>query len=476
MPLIDKERYTPSHADQQSDTQKSDSGNKEKSVDIQKSDVRASQNTFQVVRGRRNTAHNIDPPPIISENEVEVKEKFTWQMLRSIIQEGKLNGNREGLAKPEGENNKSQSDLMLQIAKSLAKVANIKSVDYQKMNEKQDHRNMLWNDPESVWIKVALNMSDIASTSLQFCVWAYKTTEDKKLNKITFESKIVGETYINLSTMFKDHSNDQFGRQKKPKEFNTKLWLHGICVGNVKGVIEVETSPYLRQLVCGVLTELGLAKSSIVLMKDEEEEKSKLNMTLNPKLKRLNETKDELISSVYLHLGKTKEKKGNVKVTIGHIKKQLEIIKAELERSDKHSMVSFIYQYKGEMYRAQELFIELGKHLSDFCDEIDEDMKELYFRDTLNVLDRGELSLDSMGFSDKQKEQIKEQGAENCFKKGTVKIKLKVSLEYQRLLYDCLFISLNILSQKVHFSDVGPSEIRERLHRILFCLCVLQNS
>lgn len=450
MPLIDKDKYTPSNTERNNDSQKSDITNRDHHSESNKPENMVSPNTFKVVKGRRNTANNIDAPLVMTETDIQVKEKFTWQMLRSIIQEGKLQGNKDGLVKPEGEANKSQSDLMLQIAKSLAKVANIKSVDYQKINEKQDHRNMLWNDPESVWIKVSLNMSDIASTSLQFCVWAYKTTEDKKQNKITFESKIVGETYINLSTMFKDHSNDQFSRQKKPKEYNTKLWLHGICVGSVKGVIEVETSPYLRQLVCGVLTELGLAKSSIVLIKDEEEEKSKLNMILNPKLKLLNETKDELISSVYFHLGKTKKKKKGVgKVTIEHIKDLLKTLKIELEKTDKHSMICYVYQYKGEMYRAQELFIELGKHLSDFCDEIDEDLKELYFRNTLNVLDRGELSLDSMGFSEKQIDQIKEQGVENCFKKGTIKTKLKVSLEYQRLLYDCLFISLNILSQKV---------------------------
>lgn len=460
MALIDKGRYTPSLTETQSDTLKSDRLSLEKIPDAVKANPENSPNTFELARDYKLSQPKDEPSAPLSEKDVQVKEKFTWQMLRNFIQDGRVNADGLSEQNPSTENNRSQSDLMLQIAKSLAKVANIKSVDYQKMNEKQDHRNMLWNDPESVWISVQLNMNDIANTSLQCCVWAYKTTEDKKQNKITFESKIVGETYINLSTMFKDHSSDQFKRQKKMKEFNTKLWLHGICVGNVKGEIEVETSPYLRQLVCGVLTESGMAKSSIMHIKDEDEHNSKLNLELSNKLKPLNDAKEELISSVYLHLGKSNKKtKSKAKVTIDHIKKELETIHTELQKSDKQSMKSFIYEWKGQIYRAQELLIELGKHLSDFCNEVDEDLKELYFRNTLNVLDRGELSLDSMGFSENQKQEITKLGFEVAMKNKKIKIRVKLALEYQKLLYDCLFISLSILGQKVLPFHPGASEI-----------------
>lgn len=377
-----------------------------------------------------------------------MKEKFNWNKLRNLIHDGKITAEGKstdgsGVVDMTG---RGQSDLMLQIAKSLAKVASVSHTDYQKLNEKQDHRKILWNDAEGVHIKVTIAMNDIANASLQFCLWANKTTEERINNKIVFESKILGETYINLSTMFKDHSHEQFIAQSKVKPFQNKLWLHGICVGEIKGEIIVKTSPYLRQLVCGVLTDTGMAKSTNIISKNDDDANSKLVLKVSPKIKQLIKIKEDLISSVYLHLGKTNKKsKLSTQENLKHIKVLLSQLKTELEKTDKMSIVSFVYESKGELYTAQEHLIDTGTHLSSFVVEIDEEIKEMYFRNTLNVLDRGELMLDLIGFSDKQKQAIEDKAHDK-----TVKLKTKVALEYQKFLYDCLVISLNILNQKVN--------------------------
>lgn len=387
----------------------------------------------------------------IEEKDIELNEQFSWQKIRNIMKDNNMESSRTEVLSPEemaGGAARDQNEMMLQIARSLAKVPNVRPTDFTKLTEKQDHRNMAWSDPESVWIKVSLDMSDIANTSLQFCLWAYKTTEEKSNNKVIFESKIVGETYINLSIMFKDHSTDVFAYHKKPKQFNNKLWLHGICVGTIKGEIEVDTTPYLRQLVCGVFTEQGLAKSAITIMKDDKEGRLVAMRRTNPKLKQLVKYKDDLINKVYQLIHKPNNSKVDPKIRIDHIKELLISIKRELEKSDKNSIVSFVYQDRSELNQAQEIFIDLANHLCSYSDEVPEDVHELYYKNAQNALDRGELSLDSIGFSDRQKEIFKESNSDN-WRRNPLRDKIKVCLEYQKLLYISLEASFKILGHKV---------------------------
>ena len=413
--------------------------------------------------------HAEAPPP---------RDGFNWSKLKNTIDKGRLKELNEEDSEPQQEFDaklNEQKDLMVEIARSLARVSTSKPVDFQKINEKQDLRKMVWEESDCVHIDVTISMANIANASLQFCVWANKTTEEKGTHKIVLESKLIGETYINVSTWFKEHTGEKYSHQSKIKPFDTKLWLHGINVGAIKGDICVTTSPYLRQLVCGVLTESGMGKNRSAFIKDEEEQASKLVYRTSPKIKQMIKLKDELISCVYQHLGKTKNKAKNKLITVDNIKRILNELKVELEKSDKTSMTSFVYENKGELLVAQQNLIEVGRHLTEVLDEMDEGLKELYFRNGLIVLNRGELFLSNLSFSDKQKLHVDSKGKDSSTKSKSLKFKTKLGLSYQRLLYECLVISLNILNQKVRAAHPGPAEVRARLHRVLLRLRLLQN-
>jgi len=403
-------------------------------------------------------------------------EAFNWSKLKNSIDLSKLqNTNQEEdqpLVASDSKLNE-QKDIMVQIARSLARASTSKPVDFQKLNEKQDLRKMVWEETDCVHIDVTISMANIANASLQFCVWANKTTEEKGTHKIILESKLIGETYINVATWFKEHTGEKYSDQSKVKSFETKLWLHGINVGSIKGDICVTTSPYLRQLVCGVLTESGMGKNRSAFIKDEEEQASKLIYRTSPKIKQMIKLKDDLISCVYQHLGKTKNKAKNKLISVDNIKRILNELKVELEKSDKTSMTSFVYENKGELLIAQQNLIEVGRHLTEVLDEMDEELKELYFRNGLIVLNRGELFLSNLSFSDKQKLNVDSKGKDSATKSKSLKFKVKLGLSYQRLLYECLVISLNILNQKVRLAHAGPAEVRARLHRVLLRLRLL---
>ena len=459
MALFDRERYGKSYDDLDRSKEKDRSLDKIQSEQQLKNSEHSSQNLitkFERAADQKKRTSIYDLSNENNQNQAINDGKPHWAKFRSIIEASRQDPDHpvepQEIELLDNDAN-HQKDLMIQIAKSLAKVSSSRLMDHQKLTEKQDQRKVTWENDECVVIEVVMSMRSIANSSLQFCLWANKTTEEKGQHKIVFESKLIGEAYINVSTMFKEHSSEKYAEQSRVKTFDTKLWLHGICVGAIKGEIMVKTSPYLRQLVCGVLTEKGMGKNSSAFIKDEEEERKKLVYKESDKIKQINKLKDQLISSVYEHLGKKKNKSKKNQVTIPQLKSLLTNLKIELEKSDRQSATSFIYESKGELLVGQKAFIDVGRHLSDVLDEIDEELKELYFRNALIVLDRGELALANMGFSEKQKAFVKSKGTDNNSKSKSLKYRTKLALNYQRLLYECLVISLNILNQRVVSCD-----------------------
>ena len=43
----------------------------------------------------------------------------------------------------------------------------------------------------------------------------------------------------------------------KMKLINEKLWNHGVLIGHMKGELEVNNSPFIKQIMLGVRTEQG---------------------------------------------------------------------------------------------------------------------------------------------------------------------------------------------------------------------------
>ena len=67
-----------------------------------------------------------------------------------------------------------------------------------------------------------------------------------------------------------------------------------------------------------------------------------------------------------------------------------------LEFSEKTSMISLIYDSKASLMRAQAILIEIGEHMLEFCQQVDQFLRERYYKILVAVLDRGELDLGQM--------------------------------------------------------------------------------
>lgn len=323
-----------------------------------------------------------------------------------------------------------------------------------------------------------ISISEVQNSNLHFNIWASKVIEDPNTNKKTLESKVACETYISLGMVFKDHSLEKFTVQTKRKAFERKLWLFGHHVGDVEGEISITAEPFLRQLFCGVMTENGLSKHSGVLLNAGTEDKS-IKLKVSPKIKAMLKLKDDLVNHVYKHLGKTtaKSQVNDRPAKIKEIKNLLDSLSQELLRSEKISMVSYLYDSAGELVKSQEILISVGDHLAEYSSEIDEELRQSYLKNIVHVLDRGELYLNSLGFSPEQQKEILNAKGAGSYSSKAITIRVQIGIAYQKLLYTVLLMSLEILANKVHcVAYEGTAGVREVVHRVRVRVQLLQST
>ena len=111
-----------------------------------------------------------------------------------------------------------------------------------------------------------------------------------------------------------------------------------------------------------------------------------------------------------------------------------------IQTSEKHSMISFIYENEGSLRHAQSVLIDLGMHLLEFCDFVNEFATERYYKILEELLRRAELDL----------AQIK---IEDIMNKSTASKKLydkncQMAAQYQLFMYQLLKKSTDNMRRK----------------------------
>ena len=135
----------------------------------------------------------------------------------------------------------------------------------------------------------------------------------------------------------------------------------------------------------GVMSNEGVLFSSKPLLY-QGDEKGSLKFKKNPYFQEL------LIYKAKLIKHDRHEKQMSFSDVMQTIKKLMDI----LQSSEKQSMLSFIYETDVELRQAQSILIDLGKHLLEFCDYINEFVRERYYKLLTLVLKRSELDLGQM--------------------------------------------------------------------------------
>ena len=298
-------------------------------------------------------------------------------------------------------------------------------------------------------IKYKINISDLSSLNLQICIW--KERKNKKKLFLKSECYLYLQKFLNNPSQIIKEKN----YIKKIIDFSGKIWLGGKNTGNLKAKFEMKYLFFFQQKVAGVMTENGLIKSSPLIYKRKSKN--------HPKLKILNSSYNDLNEHIYkLETTTNIEMKNYYKDLI---KNEVTDIKKIFLLSDKISSKSFIYNSIKEIYKAQEIFLELGNLLLDSYSKLDDYMEEEFYACLRAILYRGELALSNLGFKKNNSNDDN---------------KLRIGIQYQKFIYRLLGIVFDDIQQKgmndfqrgfiETFLAISYFRIPEFRDELIFCL------
>lgn len=246
---------------------------------------------------------------------------------------------------------------------------------------------------------------------------------------------IFAEGYINIGVPLDADSKNVFKLHSISKLFEQQLWLNGRPTGWIKGKLFIETTAFIQQMACGVLTENGVAKSSSIFKANSKEQ---YRVKVHPKIQFIKKYKDAIMDSAFTIL----EKKTITETLHYNLTQNLKNLETTLKESERESLISFIYEGKGELMKGQEILIETGLHLVEYCKVIDLQFKEDYYQSLIFLLKRGELNLEYIGFDVSEQQKVQASGDK------AIAYKVEIALKFQQFMYNSLTLCLELFQQK----------------------------
>ncbi|CAD8121154.1 unnamed protein product [Paramecium sonneborni] len=312
----------------------------------------------------------------------------------------------------------------------------------------QPYHRIEWDHAEDeLTLIVELPISEFQISAIQICLWSissnkkslesgkspHKTIIKKTQNKHDSEYMdleiqdlhLVAETYINLSNLETNMVADLGAKFFIISNQQAKsIWYHGVEVGKIDYEISVKLPNYLQQSSFGVQTEKGIVQSASVVGNVE-------NISVT-EIKMIQIEFQKLSSSIFKIEHKTLNMEDKMKVR-QDMDQQLDKLAELLGQSHGNNIKTFQYKSEDDLMKAQQLLIQLSIHLVDYQKTLA--TFNSYFECLNQVLSRGELMLQQLGFfkalSKKQSEQ-----------------KTEVGLNYQSFLVNTLRFTLQKLNQK----------------------------
>ena len=220
-----------------------------------------------------------------------------------------------------------------------------------------------------------------------------KDLADEDLNYYK-EVILIGECYLSVINFVREEiTMGVFRSANREHKFENKMWLHGTARGSVKGSIFIMCSPVIRQLVCGVNTEEAKVQKSVsIVVGDSKNAKFR---KIRDELRNLMDLKKNLEDNEFNILGKNVKSGGNKKMQeeLDDMKRNLQNMLQILQKSETEKSISFVYHSHEELFKSQEIFIDIGMNLIEYCAETNDDCEKLFYECLKSVLKRGELSL-----------------------------------------------------------------------------------
>ncbi|KAL4506503.1 hypothetical protein ABPG72_000074 [Tetrahymena utriculariae] len=337
-----------------------------------------------------------------------------------------------------------------------------------QMQQIQNPNNIFWDLENEINKQVQLSFSitthSVGNSCIKFCLWVQTQNQQIKeehlkyssedldqdsqdglqntpKSQVTFFEDQIAECYIPFSKVLAQESKivlrEDLVYEQRVLKIREKLWSQGQDFGFVDLEIQSQTLPYLKQILVGVMTEKGIQKSSpSVYFRDD---------TIDSEINQLNEAKNLLIENTFRLQQNNAEIVGFERLKLkeelqNHFNKVLQIS----QMTHKQSTTSFYYKSQNDLIRAQTILIELADHLLSYADEVDEYIREAYYKCLKMILNRGEFNLDNIGFKQSYQQFVTGKAQNFQFKTNqkqeiqALKKKLKVGLQYQNLMYQTL--------------------------------------
>lgn len=177
------------------------------------------------------------------------------------------------------------------------------------------------------------------------------------------------------------------------KMINENVIVKGNVIGKIEAKIKVSSIPLIKQIVCGVHTEKGFDISSHYLTISNSQSKSKITINdMSEEIRVIDQESTKLFqklsesSSLNILSNKAIEIKKQ-------ISEHLQIILKNLKKSIKEKSLFYKYNRLEELSMSQELMANLGSHIIEILENLDEEHKNISIDILETIIYRAEYDL-----------------------------------------------------------------------------------
>jgi hypothetical protein len=216
-----------------------------------------------------------------------------------------------------------------------------------------------------------VEIAELSQINIQISLWKKSDPNEKSQQHNIFlkgEFFIFLKKYMQARKQTETIDNSTKMRARKLQISNFSTWYKGKKVGNSSMLIKVLFLPFFEQMQCGVMTEMGLRRGKITIMKGFHFKTNPIVDELNELILNLDVGYDRISREQQILFKDESLSDGEVSFELWRdVKGNLTKLDDILNDTNRRSTKTFIYSKKKELYEIQNTFLTLGETLLKGC-------------------------------------------------------------------------------------------------------------
>ena len=180
------------------------------------------------------------------------------------------------------------------------------------------------------------------------------------------------------------------------QNFTSELFMTGVKIGTIEGIISIKNIPLLRQIMCGVHTEKGLDLNSAYLGLIDINISDKGENRLPEKLNELMKNSTKLFLKIAGNSTSLTKMSPEYRQNNDEINLILDKIVENLKHTEKESIQFYNYGNTMDIMKGQQTMIDLGVKILSVVDNLNNDHRLKALNILTLIMDRGEIDLELM--------------------------------------------------------------------------------